>query len=405
MENVQDKAGLLKKLYLAACMLFFVFSILVFLDDATAAERRYGLGSVAKGTVTILREDRSIELNARSGKRDIFLGDVIRTSANTEAMIEIEDGNLMIMGGNSVLQIKPWKNGGTSGTLRSLLGKFVAKTSKILRREMNVYTTSATCGIRGSTAVIETNPGFTLVENVEGNIGMRYNNQRNFSIVPPGSSFVAVHNGNNRLFQSRQTMGRERGREASSTQSASPDDHSSAGGGNAERNESGHAQTGTLRGNEGNGSNVLLPGTEGDSFGLNQEIAPALLALGGDSITIAPAEANTIALVSSGNVQISHTEIPSSNSQEQFVPVQNIAPLPDKLTSNLMPNNSGTPSTLKNDTTQNDTTSVNTQGNTTQGTSGSTGTPVNIENIITNSQESRTEQIRERARVKIIYEK
>jgi hypothetical protein len=167
--------------------------------------------------------------------------------------------------------------------------------------------------------------------------------------------------------------------------------------------------------------------TLGDTFGLDQGMDPTLLALAGEVPSVSSLDVPVLAGVTTGNVLIPPTENVGTGSQEQFTTASGVVTLPDvtppgQLLENIGTTGSGTGEAGPGDAPPADgqagetpvvdeqTVDVPVPDEQPAGGGGPDIAPqpdnyVPIENIINDNLNTKTEQVRDRGRIKIIYEK
>ncbi|MBF0351261.1 MAG: FecR domain-containing protein [SAR324 cluster bacterium] len=148
------------------------------LSASTVYGASYGKANVEQGSMTIIRGGQSLRYASPQNEIDVNVNDVIRTAPESKVVIILtEDESQITAGGNSILQAKPWKNPKASGVLRSLFGKFLAKTKedRLDKKDLNILTTTVTVGVKGSEALVHTTGASTSVAALSGTI-VGYNN-------------------------------------------------------------------------------------------------------------------------------------------------------------------------------------------------------------------------------------
>ncbi|CCE08243.1 conserved exported hypothetical protein [Bradyrhizobium sp. STM 3843] len=192
-------------------------------DNAAAPASAEPIGNVAalSGTVTVIRNKDSLPLKLRD---DIFLNDVVQTSAASSLGITFDDGTTFHLSANARITIDNYvyEDGGKQNSAVFNIGRgtvafvaaAVAKTG-----DMKIDTPTATLGIRGTTGVVDVpdnasaaagatnNVAIKLYPDADGRVGHIEVNDRNgarlgalttassgFSIRPGavGARFAAV---------------------------------------------------------------------------------------------------------------------------------------------------------------------------------------------------------------------
>ena len=179
---------------------FVLFTLILFFVGTAAVigATEYGQAQIKKGKMTVVRDGSSQEYMASEDSVLINTQDVIRTSANSTVVVLVkEDQSVITLGGNAILQAKPWKSDKVKGTLRMLFGKFLAQTSVFgQKKRLDILTTTAVIGVKGSTAKIETTPSAMSLSNLEGSMEMKKPGSYSFSGVDEGQIGIALDDGN-----------------------------------------------------------------------------------------------------------------------------------------------------------------------------------------------------------------
>src|SRR5262249_13227867 len=129
--------------------------------DAQAVEEPIGNVAALTGKASVKRNDKSIPLAL---KDDIYLNDIVQTSANSSLGVTFSDGTTFNLKANAQITIDNFvyeeggkKNAGifdvAKGTV-AFVASQIAKTG-----DMQITTPTATLGIRGTTGLVEVPAG------------------------------------------------------------------------------------------------------------------------------------------------------------------------------------------------------------------------------------------------------
>jgi hypothetical protein len=177
--------------------------------DAQAVEEPIGNVATLTGKASVKRNDKSIPLAL---KDDIYLNDVVQTSANSSLGITFSDGTTFNLKANAEITIDNFvyeeggkKNAGvfdvTKGTVAFVAAQ-VAKTG-----DMQITTPTATLGIRGTTGLVEVPAGgatatsannIKLYPDADGRVGRIEINDRagaRLGLLNQGASGFAIRPG------------------------------------------------------------------------------------------------------------------------------------------------------------------------------------------------------------------
>jgi hypothetical protein len=144
--------------------------------DATAASAE-PIGNVAAltGTVTVVRNKNSLALKLRD---DIFLNDVVQTSADSSLGITFDDGTTFRLSANAKIAIDNYvyEDGGKQNAATFNIGRgtvaFVA-ASVAKTGDMKIDTPTATLGIRGTTGLVEVPDNASSAQSATGNVAIK----------------------------------------------------------------------------------------------------------------------------------------------------------------------------------------------------------------------------------------
>lgn len=179
-------------------------------DTQAAQEEPIGNVATLSGKASVTRNDKSIPL---APKDDIYLNDVVRTSANSTLGITFSDGTTFNLKAGAQIAIDDFvyeeggkKNAGIFGVARGTVA-FVA--SQVARTgDMQITTPTATLGIRGTSGLVEVPAGATatgpnnvnikLYPDADGRVGRIEVNDRagaRLGLLSQGASGFAIRPG------------------------------------------------------------------------------------------------------------------------------------------------------------------------------------------------------------------
>ena len=126
------------------------------------AAPQYGEAVIGKGSMTIVREGRSLQFETVNQRVPVNEDDLIRVRAESEVVLTSREKATITLGSNSVFQVKPWRARGQSGTVRALFGRFRAAIVGLTGGEQfNVRTATATIGVKGTDYLVQATPNAT----------------------------------------------------------------------------------------------------------------------------------------------------------------------------------------------------------------------------------------------------
>lgn len=179
---------------------------------ATDAQAEEPIGNVASltGKASVKRNDRSIPLAL---KDDIYLNDVVQTSANSTLGITFSDGTTFNLKASSQITIDDFvyeeggkKNAGIFDVARGTVAFVAAQVAKT--GDMQITTPTATLGIRGTSGLVEVPAGTTatsannvnikLYPDADGRVGRIEVNDRagaRLGFLSQGASGFAIRPG------------------------------------------------------------------------------------------------------------------------------------------------------------------------------------------------------------------
>jgi hypothetical protein len=146
-------------------------------DTAAAPASAEPIGNVAAltGTVTVIRDKNSLPLKLRD---DIFLNDVVQTSADSSLGITFDDGTTFRLSANAKITIDNYvyEDGGKQNAATFNIGRgtvaFVA-ASVAKTGDMKIDTPTATLGIRGTTGLVEVPDNVSAARSSAGNVAIK----------------------------------------------------------------------------------------------------------------------------------------------------------------------------------------------------------------------------------------
>jgi hypothetical protein len=146
-------------------------------DTAAAPASAEPIGNVAAltGTVTVVRSKNSLPLKLRD---DIFLNDVVQTSADSSLGITFDDGTTFRLSANAKIAIDNYvyEDGGKQNAATFNIGRgtvaFVA-ASVAKTGDMKIDTPTATLGIRGTTGLVEVPDNVSSARSSAGNVAIK----------------------------------------------------------------------------------------------------------------------------------------------------------------------------------------------------------------------------------------
>lgn len=133
---------------------------------------KYGDAVVEQGSMTIIREGRSLSFAASPQAVAVNEKDLVRVRENSRVVLRTADKAAVTLGSNAVFQVEPWQQQENRGVFRMLFGRFRATVTGLAGGErFNVKTATATIGVKGteySSAV--TSGGYTSVLGIESTV-------------------------------------------------------------------------------------------------------------------------------------------------------------------------------------------------------------------------------------------
>ncbi len=127
----------------------------------TQAEEPIGNVATLTGKASVKRNEKSIPLAL---KDDIYLNDVVQTSANSALGVTFSDGTTFNLKANSEITIDNFvyeeggkKNAGVFDVAKGTVAFVAAQVAKT--GDMQITTPTATLGIRGTTGLVEVPAG------------------------------------------------------------------------------------------------------------------------------------------------------------------------------------------------------------------------------------------------------
>ncbi|HKI99129.1 MAG TPA: FecR family protein [bacterium] len=136
----------MKALKIAAILpcLFLVSSVLW-------AATQYGEAVIERGSMTIIREGRTLNFDQANQAVPVNEQDLIRVRPDSLVQLKSRENATMTLGANAVFEVKPWQSHGRSGFLRALFGRFRAAVATLSGgQQFNVKTATATIGVKGT---------------------------------------------------------------------------------------------------------------------------------------------------------------------------------------------------------------------------------------------------------------
>ena len=165
------------------------FVLLFFIGSYANAAVKYGDAQIKKGKAVIVREGRLYRFSSNDNPVVVYENDVIRTMGKSSLTLNTPDKNRILLGSNAIIQVKKWRKKKSKGILRMLFGKFRARTAKFRKKRLlRLRTATATIGVKGSLGEGATDPDFTSVANLGGEMVLDGND------IPPGEISFTVDN-------------------------------------------------------------------------------------------------------------------------------------------------------------------------------------------------------------------
>jgi hypothetical protein len=177
--------------------------------DAQAVEEPIGNVATLTGKASVKRNDKSIALAL---KDDIYLNDVVQTSANSSLGITFSDGTTFNLKANAEITIDNFvyeeggkKNAGVFDVAKGTVAFVAAQVAKT--GDMQITTPTATLGIRGTTGLVEVPAGgatatsannIKLYPDADGRVGRIEVNDRagaRLGFLSQGASGFAIRPG------------------------------------------------------------------------------------------------------------------------------------------------------------------------------------------------------------------
>ena len=156
----------------------FLLTMIFLFGSGAMAATQYGNAVIEKGSMTVVREGRSLKFDQVDQEIPINEDDLLRVRPNSLVILNSREKAQITLGGNAIFHVKPWQSKGKTGFMRALFGKFRASVVNLLGGEQfNVRTATATIGVKGTEYQTQvTNRGTTLTivrESVVGFQGQR----------------------------------------------------------------------------------------------------------------------------------------------------------------------------------------------------------------------------------------
>jgi FecR protein len=129
------------------------------------AATQYGEATVERGSMTIIREGRTLKFEQSAQSVPVNEQDLIRVRPDSLVQLKSRENATLTLGANAVFEVKPWQSHGRSGFMRALFGRFRAAVASLSGGEQfNVKTATATIGVKGTEYLTQvTNRGGTLL--------------------------------------------------------------------------------------------------------------------------------------------------------------------------------------------------------------------------------------------------
>jgi hypothetical protein len=136
---------------------------------AARAATKYGDALVEQGSMTIVREGRSLEYKVSANAVEVQEKDLVRVRDDSRVQLTTADKATLTLGANAIFQVEPWQSNQKQGLFRMLFGRFRASVGGLAGTErFNVKTATAVIGVKGteySSAV--TIGGYTAVLGID----------------------------------------------------------------------------------------------------------------------------------------------------------------------------------------------------------------------------------------------
>ena len=152
-----------------------VLPILLLVSGVLWAAPQYGEAMIEQGSMTIVREGRSMNFEKSATAVPVNEEDLIRVRPDSLVQLKSRENATITLGSNAVFQVKPWQSHGKSGFLRALFGRFRAAVVGLSGGEQfNMKTATATIGVKGTEYDGQvTNSGGTLLIVVNHIVGFQ----------------------------------------------------------------------------------------------------------------------------------------------------------------------------------------------------------------------------------------
>lgn len=159
-------------------LIAFLLTLTLLFGSSALAATQYGNVVIDRGSMTVIREGRSLKYDQPNEEIPINENDLIRVKPNSQVTLTSREKAVITLGGNAIFHVKPWQSKGKTGFMRALFGKFRASIVGLLGGEQfNVRTAAAVIGVKGTEYQSQvTNRGVTLTivrESVVGFQGQR----------------------------------------------------------------------------------------------------------------------------------------------------------------------------------------------------------------------------------------
>lgn len=128
-----------------------ILPLLLLVSGVLWAATQYGEAVIEKGSMTIIREGRTLQFSQANQPVPVNEEDLIRVRAQSSVVLKSRENARVTLGANAVFHVKRWRQREKQGFVRALFGRFRAAVVGLTGGEQfNVKTATATIGVKGT---------------------------------------------------------------------------------------------------------------------------------------------------------------------------------------------------------------------------------------------------------------
>lgn len=128
-----------------------ILSLLLMVSGVVWAATQYGEAVIEKGSMTIIRDGRTLLFDEAGRAVPVNEEDLIRVRDASSVLLKSRENASVTLGANAVFHVKPWRSREKQGFVRALFGRFRAAVVGLTGGEtFNVKTATATIGVKGT---------------------------------------------------------------------------------------------------------------------------------------------------------------------------------------------------------------------------------------------------------------